>query len=66
MSLAEEIPRASPRFESAEAFLGRVSARPGRSELVDGVARMMTGCSPDHAGLSRNALTASSCSRTSA
>jgi Uma2 family endonuclease len=58
MGLAEDIPQAAPRFDSAEAFLAWAERQPERYELVDGAARMMTGGSPNHARLSRNALTA--------
>lgn len=58
MSLAEDMPQAAPRFDSAEAFLAWAEAQPERYELVDGAARMMTGGSPNHARISRNALTA--------
>jgi Uma2 family endonuclease len=58
MSLAEDFPQAGPRFDSAEAFLAWAVRQPERYELVDGIARMMTGGSPNHARLSRNALTA--------
>lgn len=58
MSLAEDIPQSAPRFDSAEAFLGWAVGQPERYELAGGVARMMTGGSPNHARLSRNALTA--------
>jgi Uma2 family endonuclease len=57
MSLAEDMPQAAPRFDSAEAFLVWAVAQPERYELVDGVARMMTGGSPNHARVSRNVLT---------
>jgi Uma2 family endonuclease len=57
MSFAEDIPRAAPRFDSAEAFLAWAERQPERYELVDGAARMMTGGSPNHARISRNALT---------
>ena len=58
MSLAEDVPPAAPRFDSAQAFLVWAAGQPERYELVNGVARMMTGGSPNHARLSRNALTA--------
>jgi Uma2 family endonuclease len=57
MGLAEDIPQAAPRFESAEAFLAWAERQPQRYELVDGTARMMTGGSANHARMSRNALT---------
>jgi Uma2 family endonuclease len=57
MSLAKEIQPAAPRFNSAEAFLAWAERQPARYELVDGTARMMTGGSPNHARISRNALT---------
>ena len=57
MSFAADIPRAAPRFDSAEAFLAWAERQPERYELVDGAARMMTGGSPNHARISRNALT---------
>jgi Uma2 family endonuclease len=58
MSLAEDVPQTAPRFDSAEAFLVWAASQPERYELVNGAARMMTGGSPNHARLSRNALTA--------
>jgi Uma2 family endonuclease len=57
MGLAEDIPPAAPRFDNAEAFLAWAERQPNRYELVDGAARMMTGGSPNHARISRNALT---------
>jgi Uma2 family endonuclease len=57
MSLAEDIPQAAPRFDSAEAFLAWAERQPKRYELVDGAARMMTGGSANHARISRNTLT---------
>ena len=57
MSVAKEIHPAAPRFDSAEAFLAWAERQPGRYELIDGIARMMTGGSPNHARISRNALT---------
>jgi Uma2 family endonuclease len=58
MSLAEDLPEAGPRFESAEAFLVWAERQPERYELIDGAVRLMTGGSPNHARLSRNLLTA--------
>ena len=58
MSLRQDVPPGAPRFDSAEAFLVRAAGQPERYELVDGAARTMTGGSPNHARLSRNALTA--------
>jgi hypothetical protein len=58
MSLAEDIPPSTPRFDSAEAFLAWAEGQPVRYELRDGIARMMTGGSPNHARLSRNTLVA--------
>ena len=57
MSLAKDIQPAAPRFDSAEAFLAWAESQPERYELIDGAARMMTGGSPNHARISRNALT---------
>jgi Uma2 family endonuclease len=57
MSLAEDIPQAAPRFQSAEDFITWASGRQERYELFDGAARLMTGGSPNHARLSRNLLT---------
>lgn len=56
MSLAEHLHPASPRFESAEAFLAWAEAQPERWELVDGVARMMTGGSVNHGRIAGNAF----------
>jgi hypothetical protein len=39
MGLAENIPEAGPRFDSAEAFLAWAERQPERYELVDGAAR---------------------------
>jgi Uma2 family endonuclease len=58
MSLAEDMPQAGPHFDSAEAFLAWAEGQPERYELVDGAARLMTGGSPNHSRISRNALTA--------
>lgn len=55
MSLAEDVP--APRFDSAEAFLAWAERQPERYELVNGTVRAMTGGSPNHARISRNALT---------
>jgi hypothetical protein len=52
MSLAED---RAPRFESAEAFLAWAGRQPERWELVDGVARMMTGGSLNHSRIAGNA-----------
>lgn len=58
MSLAETFDPSVPRFGSAEEFLAWAHRQPERWELVDGAARMMTGGTPNHARLSRNALVA--------
>jgi Uma2 family endonuclease len=58
VSLAEDFPHAPPRFETAEAFIAWAEAQPARYELVDGIVRMMTGGSANHARLARNALMA--------
>ena len=58
MSLAEDLPLPAPRFDSAAAFLDWAERRPERWELWDGAPRMMTGGTPNHARLARNALTA--------
>ena len=55
MSLAEDRHDGAPRFESAEAFLAWARGQPERWELVDGVARMMTGGSLDHSRVAGNA-----------
>jgi Uma2 family endonuclease len=57
MSLAEDRHAGAPRFESAGAFLAWAERQPERWELVDGVAKMMTGGSLNHSRLGRNALT---------
>jgi Uma2 family endonuclease len=57
MGLAEDVPPAAPRFDGAEAFLAWAERQPERYELAEGTARMMTGGSPNHARISRNALT---------
>ena len=46
------------RFESVEAFLAWAEAQEERYELVDGVARMMTGGSANHSAISGSALAA--------
>ena len=43
MGLAEDIPQAAPRFDSAEAFLAWAERQPERYELIGGAARMITG-----------------------
>lgn len=58
MSRAEDTQPVGPRFESAEAFLTWVESQPARYELIDGVARMMTGGSLNQGRLSRNVLAA--------
>ena len=55
MSLAEDLHEGAPRFESAEAFLAWAGRQPERWELVDGVARMMTGGSLNHSRIAGNA-----------
>lgn len=55
MSIAEDLHDGSPRFESAEAFLAWAGRQPERWELVDGVARMMTGGSLNHSRIAGNA-----------
>jgi len=54
MSLAD-LHDGAPRFESAEAFLAWAERQPERWELVDGVARMMTGGSLNHSRIAGNA-----------
>lgn len=55
MSLAEDLHGGAPRFESAQAFLAWAAGQPQRWELVDGVARMMTGGSLNHSRIAGNA-----------
>ena len=55
MSLAEDLHHGGPRFESAAAFLAWAGRQPERWELVDGVARMMTGGSLNHSRIAGNA-----------
>ena len=55
MSLADDLHHGAPRFESAEAFLAWAERQPERWELVDGVARMMTGGSLNHSRIAGNA-----------
>ena len=55
MSLAEDLHEGAPRFESAEAFLAWAGRQPERWELVDGVARMMTGGLLNHSRIAGNA-----------
>ena len=55
MSLAEDLHDGAPRFESAEAFLAWAGRQPERWELVDGVARMMTGGALNHSRIAGNA-----------
>ena len=55
MSLAEDLHDGAPRFESAEAFLAWAERQPDRWELVDGVARMMTGGSLNYSRIAGNA-----------
>lgn len=54
MSLAEDFGVAAPRFEGADAFLLWAERQPERWELVDGVARMMTGGSLNHSRIAGN------------
>ena len=55
MSFAEDLHGGAPRFESAEGFLAWAARQPERCELVDGVARMMTGGSSNHSRIAGNA-----------
>ena len=58
MSLAPDLREPGPRFDSVAAFLDWASRQDRRYELLDGVARAMTGGSKAHAQISRNALVA--------
>ena len=55
MSLAVDLHDGAPRFETAEAFLAWAGRQPERWELVDGVARMMTGGALNHSRIAGNA-----------